>query len=136
MTLNNIVIAVAFFIAASWAWGSVQAMQRNFGLQRNLDAKNRELTLLRLQNDTLSFQNDYYSSDEYRKLAARERLGLADSGERVLVLPPNTQAAKDADTKLAGQQRDAVVAERQVSNVQQWVNFLFGGNRQSLQTDD
>jgi hypothetical protein len=44
-TMNNIVVFVALAIAASWAWGSVTTMQRNFSLQRDVDARRRELEL-------------------------------------------------------------------------------------------
>jgi hypothetical protein len=43
VTLNNIVIAAAFLIAASWVWASLAAMQRNYSLQRGIDYKKQEL---------------------------------------------------------------------------------------------
>jgi hypothetical protein len=41
LTLNNIVIAVAFMIAAGWVWGSLSVMQRNYTLQQTLSRKNQ-----------------------------------------------------------------------------------------------
>ena len=87
MTTNNIVMVVALFIAASWAWGSVTVMERNYTLQRELDAKKRELTLVELQTELLRYEQQYYKSDEYKDLSAREHLRLASPGEKVLILP-------------------------------------------------
>ena len=130
LTLNNVVVVVALLIAASWAWGSIDVMQRNYDLQKEVDGKVREQKLLELETATLTFEQRYYKSDEYKELAVRERLGLAQPGEKVLILPANTPAATQADNLVQKQQpADAV----QPSNFQQWMNFIFGGNSKSLQ---
>ena len=123
VTMNNVVIAVALVIGASWTWGSIGMMQRNYNLQKEVDGKKREQQLADLEVQTLTYQQNYYKSSEYQDLAMRERLGVGDAGEKALILPPNSQAAKDAD-KLGGQKRTAVVVPE--SNFQQWANFLFG----------
>lgn len=126
LTMNNIVVGVALLIGIAWAWGSIEMMQRNYGLQKELDAKTREQTLLELETTNLSLQQRYYKSSEYQELAVRERMGLANPGEKALILPPNTQAAIDADAVISG----TVETSEPATNFEQWVNFLFGGNRQ------
>ena len=126
-TLNNLVIAVAFLIAAGWVWGSLGVMQRNYDLQKELDYKKRQLQLAELQTSSLELEGRYYKTQEYQELAVRQDLGLVLPGEAVLVLPPNTQAAKDAD-KVTQQ---VSVAPVQTSNFNQWMNFLFGANNKN-----
>ena len=133
LTLNNVVIAVAFLIAASWVWGSLGVMQRNYDLQKDLDYKKRELQLVQLQTRSLELEKRYYQTREYQELAVREDLGLVIPGERVLVLPPNSQAAKDADTATSSSR--TVIAATPVSNLQQWMNFLFGANSKNASSD-
>lgn len=123
-TMNNAVIAIALLIAAGWAWGSVQAMERNYALQKNLDRRQQELRLTQLELDTLRFEQKYYQSDEYKELAVRERLGLAQPGEKVLILPANTAKATKIDSRYKARQAPSVVKP---SNLQQWGTFLFGG---------
>ena len=123
-TLNSIVIAIAAVIALGWAWGSVSVMQRNYTLQRSLDAKQRALTLMELEVDTLEYQKRYYASAEYQELSAREHLGLANKGEKVLILPENTPAAKQFGQAAAA----AIPAQAKPSNFEQWVDFLLGNN--------
>ena len=129
LTTNNVVILVGLLVAASWAWGSVQAMERNYALQKGVDYKQRELRLAQLEKQKLVFEQNYYKSDEYRELAAREKVGLVIPGEKVLILPPNTVPP---DT---GRLSSTAAVPKQVaeSNFQQWVNFLFGGAYRSLQ---
>lgn len=131
LTLNNVVILVAFLIAASWVWGSLGMMQRNYNLQKEVDYKKRQLALTELQRDKLDLQKRYYQTAEYQELAVRDTLGLVRPGEKVLILPPNTEAAKKADATSS----DVAIVPVQVSNIEQWINFLFGGYSQSISDD-
>ncbi len=123
LTFNNLVILVAFLIAASWVWGSLQVMQRNYGLQRAVDQKTRELAIAQLQRDSLELQKRFFQTNEYKELAARETLGLVMPGENLLILPANSAAASAEEAKPA----EATVIETPASNLEQWINFLFGG---------
>jgi len=134
LTLNNIVLAVAAVIAISWAWASVQAVQRNYQLQREVDDKYRQLSLTELQTATLEFEQRYYKSREYQTLEAKRRLGLAEPGEKVVVLPPNTEKAKALDQDTSASTGIFLPADGPAPPpFQQWMNFLFGGNRSGLQ---
>jgi cell division protein FtsB len=134
LTFNNLVILTAFLIAAGWVWGSLQVMQRNYGLQKEVDYKRRELQLAQLQRDSLELENRFYGTNEYKELAARESLGLVMPGEKVLILPANSQAAIDADTKKPTATVGATIDK--TSNLEQWLNFLFGGYSKSINTSN
>lgn len=128
-TMNNLVVLIGLLVAASWAWGSVQAMERNYALQKEVDFKQRQLQLAQLETLKLQYEQNYFKSDEYRELAVREKLGLVNPGEKVLILPPNTVSADDESNKSTTETPRAVPQ----SNLQQWVNFLFGGAAGRLQ---
>lgn len=134
LTFNNIVIAVAFLIALSWVWGSLQVMQRNYSLQKEVDTKRRLLQLTELQRDSLELQKRFYQTEEYKELAARESLGLVMPGESVMILPANSPAVIEADVK-AGTSV-AAAPQQTTSNIQQWLNFLFGGYSRSISGDE
>jgi len=131
MTLNNVVIAVALIIAASWAWGSMSVMQRNFTLQRNLEDKKRQQTLAQLEVETLKYQSAYYKSTEYQELTAREHYGLALPGEKLLVLPPNSPAAMAPEAKPATTSQ--ATPDEKPTNFQAWMDFFSGSNAKRLQ---
>ena len=130
MTFNNVVIAVAFLIAFSWVWGSLQVMQRNFALQKEVDQKQRLLELTQLQKDSLALQQRYYQTDEYKELAARETLGLVMPGEKLIILPANSQVVINADKTVTQQTNPA--PQQTTTNMEQWLNFLFGGYSKSI----
>jgi cell division protein FtsB len=120
-----VVVLAAFVIAASWVWGSLGVMQRNYDLQKQLDLKQRQLQLTQIQTSSLQLEQRYYQTAEYQELAARADLGLVKPGEKLLILPPNSAAVKAADAATTIQ---TIADLPQQSNVQQWVNFLFGGD--------
>jgi len=125
LTTNNLVVMVALLIAASWAVGSVQVMERNYKLQKQINAKNQQLKLAELETATLRFQKKYYQTDEYKELAVRQRLGLGFAGETALILPPNSKqaSADDANTTFK-----RVGSPTKATNTEQWVNFLLGSS--------
>lgn len=131
LTFNNVVIAAAFLIAASWVWGSLSVMQRNYSLQKEVDLKQRQLQLTQLQRDSAELQKKYYQTDEYKELAVRDTLGLVKPGEKLLILPKNSPAAQAADAPV----QQLVVKPESAPNLQQWLNFLFGGNSKGIDSD-
>ena len=124
LTLNNIVLATAIFIALSWTWGSIEVMQQNYALQQTVDAKRQQLALEELRVATLGLEGKYYNSLEYQELAVRERLGKGLPGENVVIVPSTDQPE--------GTQA-AAKTQNKTSNFQEWTNFLFGGQRKDLQ---
>jgi len=120
-TLNNAVLIVAILIASTWVWSTVEAIQHNFKLQQQVDALSQQIAIDELQNKTLQLQRSYYNSDQYLELSARERLGLANPGEKVVVLPANTIKPLGPVTAA---ETNSDASDR--SNFAQWMYFLFG----------
>lgn len=125
ITLNNGVLLVAILITVSWAWGTVEAIGRNFTLQQQVDALAQEVDYEDLQNETLKFQQKYYQTNEFLELSARERLNKAQDGEKVLILPKNTVSSKNTVEQTA-----SVTPITQRSNLEQWMYFLFATKQQ------
>lgn len=119
--VNNGVLLIALLIAASWVWSTIEAIQRNFVLQQQVDNLKQEIAVHELQNKTIVFQNKYYATNEYIELSARERLNKAGSDEKVIILPTNTQ---HVTKELAPQSNVTPITQR--SNLEQWMYFLFG----------
>jgi len=130
-TLNNAVLLLAFVVSANWIWGSLEVMQRNYSLQKQLDDKKRQLIITQLDTDNAKLEQRYYKTEEYKDLAVRQRLGLVDSGESVLILPENSEVAKNIDKKTTS----STSQPTEISNFDQWMNFLFGANNKRISND-
>lgn len=117
VTLNNAAVAFALLVAFGWTWGTVTSLQKNFTLQQQVDAMDQEIALLELETQSLGLQSSYYRSDEYKELMARAKLGKANAGERLVILPPQPVVEQTAAT---------FVDTTSPSNFEQWVRFFFG----------
>ena len=119
-SVKNGVLLIALLLMISWVWGTVDAIQKNFELQRQVDTLSQQIGYQELENETLGFENQYYQSNEYLRLSAREHLSKAEPGEKLLTLPPNTVH----DSPVAAAPVTTPITKR--SNFQQWLYFLFG----------
>lgn len=120
LTSSNIIFCIAVIFCAAWTYGSIMAMSRNWTLSEQIAQKERELAKLQLEVETLELENEYYSSDEYKELAARAKGNKKLPGETMILLPENSDYAK---TKHAS---DNVIIASEPSNISQWLSFLFG----------
>lgn len=123
ITVAGVTLVILWFII-----GSVQAMQKNYRLRGGVESKRQASELLELEVKTLEYEQRYLQSEEYKKLAVRQRLGYGDPGERVLILPPNSSEVTQFDAEVATQRQADPVPP---SKFRQWMNFLFGGNVRS-----
>ena len=111
------------------SWSGIKTIQTNYNLQKQITALKQQNDLQKLENDNLGLNNDYFQSDQYLELAARQNFGLGKAGEKEIIVPSQVALAytidepkpvKDAaEAKQPGYQR----------NFQSWVDFFM--HRQS-----
>jgi cell division protein FtsB len=89
-TVNNIVVVIAVVVCVNWVWSAISTMDRNYQLQKRVDDKRRQQLVLELQTATLEYERNFHKTKEYQELAAREKLGLALPGEKLLNMSPNS----------------------------------------------
>lgn len=78
-----IFIAVVLLIT----WSGIQAIQSNYKLQQQVSEIKQQNQVASLQNSTIALQNEYYKSNQYLELSARQNFGLALPGEKELLVP-------------------------------------------------
>lgn len=123
ISLSGLVGIVVMFIVFSLVFGSVQAIQDNFQKQIEVDKLAQEVALMELEAETAAFENQYYQTDEYLELQARELLGKSAPGEKVIILPKTTAKAPELEQSLAASDAEVPLSKR--SNFEQWLYFLF-----------
>ena len=112
-------------VALSLMVNTVKVIQRNYELQQDVDNLAAEVALIEVQNQNLKYNIEYYQTDAYLEVEAKQRFNLAESGEKVIFLP------KDGDlepeplrSSLSAQSSAQPEYER---NFDKWIAFLFGG---------
>jgi len=112
------------------SWSGVKTMQSNYELQKQISELNQANNVQRLQNGNTKLQNQYYKTDQYLELTARQNFGLAAPGEQVLLVPKNV-AMKYIDPSISAQPSGATQASnnnqsKYSKNLQAWRDFIIG----------
>lgn len=119
-TLENIVLALAIILCLTWTYQSIAAMSRNWGLSETLITEKKELELLSIEVDAEELENEYYKTNEYQELIARKILDKKLSGENMVVMPENSEVAKNKHKA-----NKVEKAEKEYSNFEKWMMYLF-----------
>lgn len=119
-TVENIVLAIAIFLCLFWAFQSVRAMSRSWELSEKLTTKRRALELLEVEVETAELENEYYRSEEYQELLARRLEDKKRAGENMVVMPPNSERAKNKYKS-----SNTGDSEKEYSNLSKWMMYLF-----------
>lgn len=121
LTVQNAGLAIALIVALSWVWGAVLTLQKNYQHQQQVDTNTQKIAIMKLQNQNYQFQQAYYKSDEFLELSARQKLGLAQPGEKLIMLP-SSEGVTDK-TPVATATSTSVEPK---DNISQWLEFFFG----------
>ncbi len=128
-SLNNLIYLLAVALAFIIVWQTAIVILDNYVLQQEVDDLKEEIALLKLENQKLSFDIEYYKTDAYLDLAARENFNLKAPGERVVYVP-RSETTKPSETPPAGggnslDEENAQDSIDSASNIDQWLYFLF-----------
>ena len=119
-TLENIVLSLAIVLCLVWTYQSIVAMSRNWRLAEVLITEKKELELLSVEVEAAELENEYYKTNEYQELMARKILDKKLSGENMVILPDNSEEAKNKH-KVAKVEK----TEKEYSNFEKWMMYLF-----------
>lgn len=119
LTANNIVNAVAIITCLWFTIGAVSSMSRNWELKQKLQEKYVQLAKVKLEVEKLQLEREYYKTDEYKELLARSKAGKMAEGETMVILPKNSNEAKNAHNG------NDLYAQSEKSNFEQWMDLLF-----------
>ena len=108
------------------SWSGVKSIQTNYGLQKQISGLKQQNDLQKLQNDNLALQNQYYNSNQYLELSARQNFGLAAPGEKEVVVPASVAQSYTVDVpQLAPASSAQSKQPTYQRNLQSWVDFFF-----------
>jgi len=128
---RNLGLYIFSIIVLAITWSGVKTVQTNYNLQKQISTLKQQNQVLYLQKKNTSLQNEYYQSNEYLDLTARQDLGLAAPGEQVLIIPKSV-AMKYVDPTVGSANTTASNASPAVNqskiskNLEDWRDFLLG----------
>jgi cell division protein FtsL len=108
------------------SWSGVKAIQTNYGLQKHISTLKQQTDVQQLKNNNLKLQNDYYKSNQYLELSARQNFGLALPGEKEIIVPESVALANTIDTPTIKQK--TIVPDNRSTferNLDSWMKFFL-----------
>lgn len=127
--IRNIGLYIFLVIVLAISWSGVKTLQNNYELEKQVSVLKQQNAVLHLSNQNTALQNQYYSTDQYLELAARQSFGLAAPGETVLLVPSSV-AMKYVNPSLGPSQASTSSSASQKTgvskNLQDWRDFLLG----------
>jgi cell division protein FtsB len=125
---RNIALYIFAVIVLAISWSGVKTLQTNYELQKQISTLKQQNEVLTLQNGNTALQNQYYQTNQYLELAARQDFGLAAPGEKILLISKDV-AMKYVDPSLSPHSSSKNTADkrsRYAKNFQAWRDFLLG----------
>lgn len=114
------------------SWSGIKTIQTNYSLQKQISSLNEQNSLQKLQNDNLALKNQYFNSNQYLELSARQNFGLAAAGETELVVPKNVALSYTANLPSSVKPIEAKAKQPAYQrNFESWVNFFLHRQNQS-----
>lgn len=128
--IRNVGLYIFGIVVLAIAWSGAKTVQNNYGLQKQISTLQQQNTVLWLQNSNSYLQNQFYQTNEYLELSARQNLGLAAPGEKVLIIPQDV-AMKYIDPSLKVTPASASAGttpnqSKYSKNLEDWRDFLLG----------
>ena len=120
--IGQVVFAVIVLLVT---WSGVKSVQTNYGLQKQISGLQQQNDLQQLQNTNLKLQNEYYNSNQYLELSARQNFGLAAAGEKEIVVPKTVALAHTVNVPVVVEQKVTVPHSGSQQNLQAWLNFFM-----------
>ena len=119
-TIENVVLILAIVLCLIWTYQSIVAMSRNWELSERLTTERKNLELVSVEVDMAELENEYYKSNEYQELMARRDLDKKLEGESMVVMPENSDEARNKYKTEAVE-----IKETERSNFEKWMLYLL-----------
>ena len=126
-TLGQLIFLVIVLLIS---WSGVKAIQSNYVLQKQVSILQQQNQVQQLENSNLQLQNNYYNTNQYLELSARQELGLGSSGETELIVPQNVALAtlSNISTPQGSSTNNASKLPWYERNAKSWFDFFLHKN--------
>jgi cell division protein FtsB len=115
------------------SWSGLKVIDTNYRLQQQIAQLEQQTEVHRLSNINTKLQNDYYQTDQYLEITARQNFGLAKPGETLLNVSSDVALRHTVDLPDEEKIETKKTTSKQPAyqrNFQAWINFLL--HRQQL----
>jgi cell division protein FtsB len=114
-------------VALMVTWSGAKVIQTNYELQKQISQLEQEIAVQKLANQNIKLRNQYFQTEQYLELQARQDFGLGGRGETQLIVP--SEVAQKYITPMAaadsGKKELEVRLPAYQRNFQAWIDFFM-----------
>ena len=121
-------LALFVVIVLLISWSGIKVIDTNYGLQKQISQLQQQNQVQSLANTNMKLENQYFQTNQYLDISARQSYGLAAPGETVLNVPNNVAMAHTVTLPDADQEQAKKTQAKQPAyqrNFQAWMNFFL-----------
>ena len=109
------------------SWSGAKVIQRNYELQKQISELRQKNAVQELANNNVKLENQYYNTNQYLELKARQDFGLGAPGETELIVPEEVAQAYVTPLPSVDKKEANPAAERPTyqRNFEAWVDFFL-----------
>jgi cell division protein FtsB len=110
------------------SWSGVKVIDTNYRLQKQISGYQQQNQVQQLANTNVKLENQYFQTNQYLDISARQNFGLAAPGETVLNVSTAVALAHTVDLQDIEQVQATKTKAKQPAyqrNFQAWINFLL-----------
>ncbi|HVX48109.1 MAG TPA: septum formation initiator family protein [Candidatus Saccharimonadales bacterium] len=107
------------------SWSGIKAIQTNYELQKQISGLKQQNSVQKLQNNNLALQNNYFNSNQYLELSARQNFGLANPGEKEIIVPESVALSYTVDPPSNKMSSASDHQPAYQKHFQSWVDFFL-----------
>jgi cell division protein FtsB len=114
------------------SWSGARAIETNYQLQKQIAEQAQQNRVQALANENLRLQNQYFETEQYLDIAARQHFGLSAEGETVLIVPQHVALRYTAEPQPAAEtdpKRTKPAQPAYQRNFQAWMDFFLHRER-------
>jgi len=107
-------------------WSGAKVIQTNYDLQKQISQLQQENQVRQLANTNLKLENQYFNTNQYLELKARQDFGLGASGEKLIMVPKEVALGYTTDQTVGAEVPTPSSKQPQYQkNFEAWVNFFL-----------
>lgn len=119
-------LLIFLVIALMVSWSGAKVIQTNYDLQKQISQMQQQNQVDELANNNLKLENQYYNSNQYLELKARQDFGLGAPGEKLIMVPREVAlahtVATESDKKAATPSSKKPQYQK---NFESWISFFL-----------
>jgi cell division protein FtsB len=128
--LRVVGLSVFVVVILMVTWSSINTIQTNYELQKEIAKLEQENALTALENENERLSNEYFASDQYVELEARRVFGKAEPGEKLVIIPREVAMSKVAESpRQAESEQEVQESEVELAwyreNLRAWADFFL-----------